>query len=167
MEESEIAFENDIYREIAEEKGWDYKEVEELISMHLQYFREVRVKDPNITAFKLGKNLGSLMCNMYLVNRDKIKFEGWVNGKSEYKQDWKKSSLDVINKRKEKMEAHCRLAEEQGKVSKYLKKPFIWLLKKPIEKIRGSYIPLGVVENRAELFRVLGEFQNKIANEDE
>jgi nucleoid DNA-binding protein len=151
----DLKFHETLVKEVAEKFNMDLKEVEEIIKLDIRFIKE-QTEDPNVTGIYVGKNLGTLYANKkkhVTEIRDKTK------SKFEIHNNW---VTDIFEPRLKIMNDFTKDYDlERRKASRYLKKPFIYLLK---EKLKRKFnFSVNVTTNSDKLWTKVAEIQNDVS----
>ncbi|AGO49485.1 hypothetical protein Phi4:1_gp072 [Cellulophaga phage phi4:1] len=148
-----VKFHEELIDEVSKELGLDYKEVEEIIKLDIAFIKS-KAKDPKTTSIYVGKNLGTLYCNLW-----KLGTEIKDKEKSPVKE-YKIWSETIFRPRKNILEEFIKtLPEDKKHNTKYTKKPFIYLLKRKLKKKLDFNV--NVTRNPDRLWSKIAEIQNK------
>lgn len=151
--EADISFGSDIVKKLAEELNVPVKEVQEIIDLHIAYTKEL-VNKPEVTSIKVGKNIGKLVSSKALLRRE------IERNKTSPVEKYKNHVELTIKPRLKLVEDFIESLPEKDKKSKYDKRPFIFMLKKIVNKVLGKRVT-NVYEKPHRLWTVLSDYQNE------
>lgn len=156
--EGDITFFEDIVKEMSEELGIGRQELTELIENNFRYTKEL-AKDPEVTSIKLGKNLGKMVANSYMMvtqmNNDSKNTAS--NNRQKHVEKTLRPRLKKINEFLSKM-------QYKFEDTIYNRKPFLYMLKDPVQKILKQLVK--PYKNKRIIWETLSSHQNSINNDN-